>query len=331
MSTKPLASGLSSSVAVAIRPNLAPLVVPVALLAMAARDRRAYLTRWVAGLVPGVVVVATLHTAWYGAPWRSGYGTASELFSAANVAPNMTLYATWLTGSAPGLFAVALAGLCAAVRGPIAVRMSATFLCLNIAIYLPYATFEHWHYVRFLLPGLAVALPAGAGLVARLPSRPHLVAALAVVTLAVAGWQLQIAEGLDVFRLRTVERRYAIAADWVATRTPTNAVIATAQQSGNVVLNARRSVLRWDLLEPGTLDQAVRAIEASGRPVWLLVETWEQPDLRARHGGELAALDWPPAASIQATVPVTVHRAADRARFLAGAHVATLYVADRRR
>lgn len=328
---RPLSSGMASALAIAIRPNLAPLVVPIAFLATAAPDSRAFVTRWIAGLAPGIALVAALHTVWYGAPWRSGYGGLSELFDVSNVLPNTQLYSTWLVGSAPGLTAAALAAVVASIRGSTPSRLSVAFLCLNIAIYLPYATFESWHYARFLLPGLAVALPTGTALVARLAVRPWLTAFMVVATLLAGSWQLRIADGLDVFRLRTIERRYGLAAAWLASQTPDDAVIATAQQSGSVVLNARRSVLRWDLLEPGTLGQAVQLVEATGRPVWLLVETWEQPALRARHGDGVAALDWPPAVSITAAVPVTAHRVADRARFLAGASIPTEHVTDRRR
>lgn len=326
-----LGSGLASALAIAIRPNLLPLALPVALLAFMSGDRRAFAIRWATGLAPGVVVVALLHTLWYGAPWRSGYGDASELYSATNVARNVGVYATWLFGSAP---AVAAAVACAAVavrRGPLAVRLLVAFLALNIAVYLPYATFEEWHYLRFIIPGLAAALPAGTMLLARLGTSPTTAAMLAGATLLFGAWQLHIASGRDVFRLGPIERRYALAADWVASETPSNAVIATAQQSGSIALNTSRSVLRWDLVEPGRLDQAIHLVEASGRPVWLLVESWEQPALRARHDGGFAGLDWPPAASISAAVPVTIYRAEDRARFMAGAHIPTTHVADRRR
>jgi len=205
------------------------------------------------------------------------------------------------------------------------------FFALNIAVYLPYATFAEWHYLRFLLPGLAAALPVGTTLLARRGTSPAMVATLVAATLLLGTWQLHIAARLDVFRLGPIERRYAIAADWVAGQTPSNAVIATAQQSGSIALNARRSVLRWDLVAPGHLDQAIQIVEASGRPVWLLVESWEQPALRSRHDGVFARLDWPPAASISAWVPVTIHRAADRARFLDGSHIPTTHIADRRR
>jgi hypothetical protein len=218
-----------------------------------------------------------------------------------------------------------------AARGSLAVRLAVAFFALNIAVYLPYATFEEWHYLRFILPGLALALPAGCVLLARLGTSPAPAAAVAGVTLLLGAWQLHIANGLDVFRLRAIERRYALAADWVVTNTTPDAVIAAAQQSGSIALNARRSVLRWDLVEPGRLDQVVQTIEASGRPVWLLVESWEQPALRSRHDGVFAALDWPPAASVSAWVPVTVHRPADRARFLAGFTVPTAHITDRGR
>ena len=330
ISGRGMASGLATALAVMIRPNLAPLALPVACLAFAAGDRRRFATRWAAGVAPGVALVAALHTIWYGAPWRSGYGSAGELFSAANVIPNVSLYATWLIGSAPSAALLLVAAFAAVLAsGSFVARVIVSMGVLNIALYLPYATFESWHYLRFMLPALCLLLPVGAAFVARHTRRPTIGAALAAGVLLLAVWQLRIADELEVFRLRATERRYALAATWVADHSQPSAVIVTAQQSGNIALNAERSVLRWDLLQPGTLDTAIDLVQASGRQAWLLVEAWEQPLLRERHGGRYGALDWPPAASISTTVPVALYRPGDRAAFLTGSNIATSYVTDR--
>jgi len=344
LTRRPVLSAFAAGLAVLVRPNLALTAVPLALCAATSRrDTSSESTfrtarRWLAAFVPALAALAMLHTVWYGAPWRSGYGSATDLFSLDNVGPNIQHYATWLLETG-GLLCIPL--IWALIRPPAEPRggrLGTTAIALAaiviVAAYLPYYVFDQWHYLRFLLPAIGLLLALGAAAVAvsftrRLPPALGVVlATLAVV--AQAAWQLDVASDHDVFRLALVERRYALTADWLRTRTPETAVIVCAQQSGSVALNASRSVLRWDLAPRDSLDQVVAAIEATGRTAWILVEGWEQPAFTAQHGHtQLGALDWPPAAEVKSAVQVRVHRAADRAAFRAGTRVATEYVTQR--
>jgi len=344
LTRRPVLSGLTAGVAVLVRPNLVLTAMALTLCAVASRpdtppDSTFHTARrWIAAFVPALALLAMLHTVWYGTPWRSGYGEATDLFSLANVGPNVQRYGTWLL-EAGGLLCIPL--LWALVRpplGPRGSRLATTAIVLaavvTVVAYLLYYVFDQWYYLRFLLPAIALLLPLGAAAVSATCTR-RLPPALGVVlaTLAVvaqSAWQLGVASDRGVFRLPQIERRYALTADWLRARTPTTAVIVCAQQSGSVALNASRSVLRWDLAPPDSLDQVVAAIEATGRTAWILVESWEQPLFAAQHGRtQLGALDWPPAAEVKSAVPVRVHRAADRAAFRAGATVATEYVSQR--
>jgi hypothetical protein len=58
--------------------------------------------------------------------------------------------------------------------------------------------------------------------------------------------------------------------------------------------------VRWDLLDPGWLDPAIRFFDDHGRPPYLLVERLEEPLFRARFGGHsrYGDLDWRPIAQI---------------------------------
>lgn len=341
LTRRPVVSGLAAGVAVLVRPNLALDAIALALCAVASRlgvppaSTFQIARRWLAAFVPALALLAILDTVWYGAPWRSGYGEATDLFSLAHVGPNAERYARWLL-DAGGLLCIPL--LWALVRPPLdpgGSRLTTIAIVLaavvTVGAYLPYYVFDQWHYLRFLLPAIALLLPLGTAAVfatcaRRLSPAPGIVlATLAVV--AQSAWQLGVASDRDVFRLPLIERRYALTADWLRARTPETAVIVCTQQSGSVALNASRSVLRWDLAPPNSLDQIVAAIEATGRTAWILVESWEQPRFATQHGRtQFGALDWPPALEVKAAVPVRVHRAADRAVFRAGAIVATEYV-----
>ena len=337
LARRPAWSGLATGVAVLVRPNLAPMAVPLlVLLVRSSSSPFSTAWRWLAAASPAALVLVALHTVWYGAPWRSGYGSASELYDAENIGANLELYATWLLRSAPALVPVLAVFIAAAFRGGAAARCIAAMCGLNVAAYLPYAVFDTWHYLRFLLPGLAVALPFGLTLARRIaghlanPAMARL--AIAASVLALCTWQIQIAARLDVFRAAALERRYALTAGWIAAHVPHSAVIATAQQSGSIALNAGRSVLRWDLLRPGDFDRAVTTVEGDRRPVWLVVEAWEEPDFRGRHrASAYGLLDWPPAAVVTAAVPVRIYDLAGRAKFLRGEPHETTHVLEPRR
>ena len=138
---------MACAIAVLIRPNLAPLaIVP---LFLAGNRLRFAMPVAIAGLV-----LAYLHLFWYGSPIRSGYGAADELFALANIAPNAAGYFKWLLSTAPVLL-LAPFGLLR-VRSDRHSRGLAVFAMLVVAAYLIYGVFDHWSYLRFLLPALAV-------------------------------------------------------------------------------------------------------------------------------------------------------------------------------
>ena len=86
------------SLAILIRPNLAPLVLVVAWQAwqtappVAAKARRLTVARplvVVAAALAGVAAVAAVQASLYGSPLQSGYGRASELFALRYVPENL--------------------------------------------------------------------------------------------------------------------------------------------------------------------------------------------------------------------------------------------------
>jgi hypothetical protein len=342
---RPALSGAAAGLAVLVRPNLLVTAVPLAIAAasnsrfdISSAPHFRSVVRWLLAFAPAIVIVAVLHSLWYGAPWRAGYGEATDLFALIHIGGNIERYSAWLLATG-GLLVVVL--VWAIVRPPLtpaADRFRPAMFVLaavaTVCAYLPYYNFEEWTYLRFLLPAVALLLPMGAASLShtcagRLPATAVLLIATLVVV-SQSAWQLSGASHRSVFRLPMLEQRYGLTADWLRARTPATAVILCSQQSGSVALNASRSVFRWDLAPPDSLDQLVAAIEATGRTAWILVEAWEQPAFAARHGrSRLGTLDWPPAAEVRSEVQVRVHRVADRAVFHAGSAVATDYVAAR--
>src|SRR5207244_916421 len=111
------------------------------------------IVRFIAGLLPGIVVLALLNWRMYGSPLASGYGSAGELFQIRNVAPNVERYARWLWESHTPLPALAFVAPFVVAR-PAPAWLALGLALTTIALYLPYRVFEDWWYIRFVLPAI---------------------------------------------------------------------------------------------------------------------------------------------------------------------------------
>ena len=105
-------AGVVSSLAILVRPNLAPLLLLVA-AACATREAARPIARpsrlraanppWTRAIwlllaaMPGVVALGAIQAVRYGSPLGSGYGSFDDLFALSNVAPNLARYPRWMT------------------------------------------------------------------------------------------------------------------------------------------------------------------------------------------------------------------------------------------
>ncbi|MDP2322118.1 MAG: glycosyltransferase family 39 protein [Acidobacteriota bacterium] len=316
------AAGIACAIAVLSRPNLAPLAaVPLFAIGMNAR-------RLVAFAVPVAVAglaLMWLQWQWYGSPLRSGYGTADELFTLANIGANVTRYLSWLVTTSPFLL-VAPAGIWLAWRQP-PIKALAAFAALVVAAYLAYAVFDVWSYLRFLLPAMAVAAVfaaiAIAAAVRGLPA-PMRVAASLVVILGMAAHGISQARALETFRLADQQRRVAQVAEFLLTTLPNDGVIVSGEQSGALRYYTGRSILRWDVASPGALAAALTAVIAANRPIVVALDAWESEPFRARLGALPAvSLEWPAVFEAGTSHRTRVWRLSDRDAFLRGERVST--------
>lgn len=338
------ASGIAAGVCLgllgATRPNLAPLSLAVGACAVGwpVRGPRQWrITRLAAvavGLVPVIAPLMAVHTRLYGSPVATGYGTLDQYFSAANIATNVRDYAWRIaTGETAtvGLAVLAIGLLAMVGRGRVAQpdrptdrptpglrasgALAALVGALMLALYLPYGVFPDWAYLRFLLPGLAVAWVLVGALVAAAAARlPQTVRGLVVILLLVAACavNVSVAHREQVFNLRFYESRYRTVGHYLRETLPPNAVVLTFQESGAIRYYTGVPIVRWDYL-PLDLDATVEALRARGLHPMLVVEDWEIPNLRARFpNSKLAALDWTPRADIGQTTHVWILDPADR-------------------
>lgn len=336
----PAASGIATSAALLMRPNLLPMGVTIGLFFLvrgdrAWRDRVRDAAMYAAGSASGCIAVAAIQQWLYGSPFRSGYGSLDGLFAFGHVAPNALRYLRWLSESHTPAWLLALAAP-VLLRGRLANLLLGLF-AVNLACYLGYTVFDDWWYLRFLLPTIpliVVLTVAVADAIARrltlsigglLKRRVVANALVAVLTAALATVLLEEARARRVFDLHRLEARYVAAGRFVADRLPANALVITSWESGSVRFYSGRPTLVWDSLDPAWLDRALAFARSRGLEPFLLFERWEEPIFRRRFAGsDLAALDWPPMAEIVGQVQV--YRPDDRARYSAGAGVATEYV-----
>jgi hypothetical protein len=331
-------SGVATSFAILVRPNLAPMATVIALFFLARpgevlRARLRTTLFYAAASVPGVAAVAAIQGALYGSPLASGYGPLSALFAADHVVPNLRRYVFWLWDTHTP--AVALAAL-----APVMLPGPVTWLLIglvgvNLLLYLPYVVFDDWSFLRFWLPSvplvlvlMVAVLDAGVSrLAARVANgRPARVAALsmALITVTLGVLFVREAAARHTFRLQALETRFERGGRYVADRLPAQALVITSWQSGSVRYYSGRDTLVWDMLDPSRLDEAVAFARRLGREPFFLFERWEEPLFRKHFASSpLGALDWPPMADVASQV--RIYRPDDRNRYLRGEPAPTDY------
>jgi hypothetical protein len=257
----------------------------------------------------------------YGSALESGYGSLDDLFEPGNVVPNGTRYATWLWQTHTPLWVLAVAAP-ALLPGSLTALLW-SLVVVNVACYLPYAVFDEWWYLRFILPAIPLLFIMSVavidGFCRRIRAATAVLAAVALVWTVALGLE---SRDRGVFELHRLESRYAKAGEFVARRLPLNALVVTSWESGSVRFYSGRRTLVWDGLDPKWLDRSLAFASGRGLEPYLLLERWEEPLFRERFGeSALAALDWPPMAEIAGQV--RIYKPSDRERYVRGLDVLT--------
>jgi hypothetical protein len=285
-------AGAISSVAILIRPNLAPLagLIFISSVVAGSGSRTTRALTFAAAIAPGLLALGWIQNARYGSPLASGYGRLEDAFSADNIRPNLARYPRWITET--HTWFIWLSGLAPLWIVRRAVRPLVAWVALLVALavwaaYLPYVSFRpnEWFYSRFLLPAVALMLFFATAVslwglrhlptALRLPVTSALLVAL-VVTL------VQSARTRGAFDIWLQERKYPLAGAFVRDRLPANAVILTSQHSGSIRYYAGRPILRWDVLGAGHLDEALAALRARGFESFLVLDGGEIEEFRRR-------------------------------------------------
>lgn len=332
-----LASGLCVSMAILTRPNLAPLALLPAVLAVFSTPRAGRLrgSIFAGASAIGVGLLLWTQDLLYESPFASGHVGIGELFAIANVWENLRHYVQWyaeahtpavlLGALAPAIFWRARTDRSDAVA---AVRLATVTLVAMIALvylaYLFYLPSPDWAYLRFMLPALGSLYVLTAAVISRGIDtlRPVLrPPALIAVLLLTAGMQAGQAYGRHVTESWTLSQRVPIAGRYLDAVLPQNAIVITAYHSGSVRYYTGRHILRPDFIPAERLDATLARLELSGyRPYLLVDELLERQGLLAGfpNSRRLGKIDWPARATIGRYAQVTLYDLADPERYANG-------------
>lgn len=271
-----------------IRPNLAVLAIVVAAWLAWHRDWGRLLRVGLA-LAPFVLIQAGVNQHLYGVPWRTGYGDPiwGSTLSAALARAGRYLARLNAQQAAIGLVLVGAALIFN--RLSLAVRaLLLSVLAVFVAFFAFYRIDDQWWYFRFILPAMPAVALLEAGFAARLlEGQRHRVPRQAMATalaIAFAFLSFSWAHRYGVFRMSGEEQKYVRAAAMARRLAASPAIILTKQHSGSLRLYAQLATTRYDL---GLREQLprLRAAEAKGASIYLLLEDWEVDWMRARYPG----------------------------------------------
>lgn len=335
------ASGLLASLAVMIRPNLAPLagVLAVAWLWADTPLRQWRTWQWQRAVLFGVCAsIGPLLVAWsqylfYGGVATSGYPGAAAFFRLSHAAANLATY--------PSLFVLVHGGLplLGALLPVYAVvqrsswtierrRLLLTGMALavvNAGAYLFYLPYDTAPFLRFFLVVIAVLFIAYATVVAAIVRSVWGIPVVRWIAplLAVASLWPSVRRP-DLWRFLESERstysRVQALGEYAEASLPSTAVVLGFLHTGSIASYTGHNVLRLDLVPASDLDATVAALAAGGAsPVFVLDEQLDEPQLRERFKGtRYGALDWPPRAEFVSKGRIRYWVASDRDRYLAG-------------
>lgn len=332
-------AGLAAAFAVMIRPNLAPLALPVAVAVAWAtltsrRDAVARVVVFGIGAAVGPAMVLWSQAALFGHPLESGYPAPLEFFFQAGRIPhNAWFYPAELVGLHSWLVASAVAAVPLVFARRFAdpddrhrraiVASAVGIIAVNYALYLPYLSFDGWYWLRFTLPAmLAIFVLCAAAfdwVRLALGSRHRWLAVLAAVPVAVivltpAGEMRAAVAGSDSYARLHQMGHYLRAA------LPRRAVVLTYAHGGAVASYTGLPIVRLDMIPLDSLDRVVGDLQRSGHvPVFVLDVSVEGRSLAERfQHSRYVRLDWPPRAEFATTLSVLYHDPADRDFFLSG-------------
>jgi hypothetical protein len=296
-----IGAGLAASIAVLTRPNIVPLILPVALfLAIGEQPHRGTWRRrilwFMAGCMPGMATVAAMNQILYGSPAAFGYGSVGNFYHVAGAAGTAWQYLVWLWDTHSIYVFLPFLLPVVAVRPESIPRplrwfcwSALAFFAANLACYVLYLRFDHWTYLRFLLPSIPLLMIAATALVThalRDVSRASRAAVLSFVAAMFPFAYVHTAAKADAFNLKPGFRhRFEDAAALAVARLPPNAVFLAVGQTGSLRHYGRRLTLHFDWIEAAHADDLVAYLRRRGLATYAALDQSEVARFTARFAG----------------------------------------------
>ncbi len=269
-----------------IRPNLALVAIAVAVW-IAIRGEWGRLLRVGLVLAPFVFIQAGVNLHLYGVPWRTGYGDPvwGSTLSAATARAGRYFGRLHAQQAGIGLFLLGAS----LVFNKLSIALRALILGILVAFIAFFAFYridDPWWYFRFILPAMPAVALLEAGLVTRrVEGQGHRLlsqATAAALAAVFAFLSLSTAKSYGIFKMAGEEQKYVRAASMTQRLAAAPAIVLSKQHSGSLRCYAGLATTRYDL---GLRDQLprLRAAEARGANIYLLLEDWEVEWLRARY------------------------------------------------
>ena len=287
-----LAAGACAGLAIAVRPNLAPLVLPLLACSASSAGVSGVLAT-ACGCLPFVVLLGWHNARLFGSALATGYGNTRELFSLAHVSTNARNYFRWAIETMSPLPVVgAIVYLALAARTNPRHLLLGGFIVVNVGLYLVYLPWPNWTFVRFLLPSVplvSLMATAAAGRLARVDdgrgadrsARPWLLAVLVLTTL---GWQLQFTHASELRHTREALARFAELPQRLAAGGLLGEPIVTRLHSGSLRWYAGARTYRWDHMSPAELRTALEVAHAANQSPLFVDDSDDRDQFEARFG-----------------------------------------------
>jgi Dolichyl-phosphate-mannose-protein mannosyltransferase len=336
-----LAAGSVAGLAVLVRPNLAPLAVVLAGVALGVNGgpRTWQWRRGACMAIPvatGAALLLASQATLYGDALRSGYVGASAFFSTSYIPTNLTVYPRNLRSVHSGAIYLGLAAAPVLVAGLGGRRWGTaerrgvlwaalSILAMNVAVHAAYLPYDDLHYLRFFHLAHAVLCLLLALVVTEVARviTPRLGAFAPLAWLSVAPAVLVVATARPLIAYAaSFPRQHGhvrVMGPYLEAVTTRQTVALAYIQSAAAAHATGMPVVRLDAIGSGALDTIVERLQAAGHdPVLLLDDVelaWFHERFRTSRYG---ALDWPPRARFVAETALQTFRPADRAAHLAG-------------
>jgi hypothetical protein len=288
-----LCCGAAMGIAVLVRPTNLLLVLP--LFAALGFRLRPWLAVALGGL-PAAAFFCFYNWRVYGSPWVTGYTEVWSIFQTDYLPHNLTHFSRWIFFLLSPLILVSAAAPFVEAgrqRGLAVLAVWATALIGFYAFY--YHAGETWWYLRFILPAFPALIVAALVVLETVwrnaKARSGLVAAaLTVLLLLAAGWQVGQIRQLTVLQLEPGERSYHDAARWAQKNLPARSVIFCMQVSGAFFYYTDFLLLRWDLVAPEKFGPLFDVVGRQDRPVYIALFDYETVQAQTLIGGHWTQL-----------------------------------------